>query len=136
MFAPILRPRYHLSIWKLDFLFSGHSQILVIKCNHWQKPLWYKRSELTVHCVCLIPCMSFSILGHDVHPFLNYMHVTYIFCELNILGCLDVSTVHGFFMPQIKIHSMLPSLQAGNIWKFFQITYCLHNTNCSWILAF
>ena len=49
--GPIVHPRNHLSIWKLDFSFYDHSQILVIKCNHGQKPLWYIRSELTVQCV-------------------------------------------------------------------------------------
>ena len=46
--GPIVHPRNHLSIWKLDFSFYDHSQILVIKCNHGQKPLWYIKSELTV----------------------------------------------------------------------------------------
>ena len=32
------------------FLFNVHGQILVIKCNHRQKPIWYKNSELTVQC--------------------------------------------------------------------------------------
>ena len=47
--GPIVHPRNHSSISKLDFLFNVHSQILVMKCNDRQKPLWYKRSELTVH---------------------------------------------------------------------------------------
>ena len=34
----------------LIFLFNDHNQILVMKCNDRQKPLWYKRSELTVLC--------------------------------------------------------------------------------------
>jgi len=46
--GPIVHPRNNLSRWKLDFLFNDHSQILVINCNHEQKPLWYIMSQLTV----------------------------------------------------------------------------------------
>ena len=116
--GPIVHPRNHLSRWKLDFLFYDYSQILVIKCNRGQKPLWYIRSELTVQChYCCVwdnPCFLKRDNRYGIFPMFS-LHNSTISWENPCLAPVSVQSHLQWSYAVVKIKVPLYWVCTSNI---------------------